>query len=93
MSRDETEGLSYDEVYGERAYDEEGNDVQCDWCGGDIIWKDGQYYCFRCDEVWPRQKFFDYIGAQPPGKECVTCDNLYPGCMVCKYGYIKDEEF
>ena len=93
MSRDEYEGLSYDEVYGERVYDEEGNGVECDWCGSDIIWKNGNYYCFNCDEVWSREKFFNYIGAQLPGKECLTCDNLYPGCIVCQHGYVKDEEF
>ena len=39
-----------------------------------------------------RQEYFDYIGAEPPGEECYVCDNLYPGCIWCAYGYVKDED-
>jgi hypothetical protein len=37
-----------------------------------------------------RAVFFRYIGATPPGPECLTCDNLYPGCMTCPYGYTNE---
>lgn len=75
----------YDDVY-----DEEGNDVICDLCGEEIGWKNGIYICKNCGKMFNRADFFNYIGAEPPGKECVKCDNLYPGCIVCPYGYIED---
>ena len=78
---------SYDEVY-----DEDGNSVFCDGCGGEIKWKNGVYICPSCGKTMSREEFFNYIGAEPPGKECLTCDNLYPGCIICPYGYV-DEEF
>ena len=76
------------------AYDEEGNSVQCDRCGMDLVINDdGEYYCAECDEIWDRQKFFDYIGAEPPGPECIVCDNDYPSCQDCPYGYVEDGEW
>ena len=37
-----------------------------------------------------RSEFFNAIGAEPPGPECVDCNNLYPGCIICPYGYVKE---
>lgn len=73
------------------AYDEEGDSVYCDYCGSEIIFQDGEYTCLGCGQVMDRKTFFNYIGAEPPGKECLTCTNLYPGCMICPYGYVEEE--
>lgn len=75
----------YDEVY-----DEDGYEVLCDMCTGEIKWKDGVYVCPKCGQIMSREVFFNYIGADPPGEECVHCDNLYPGCVICPYGYCDD---
>lgn len=74
------------------AYDEDGNGVICDYCGQPIVCKDGAYYCPECQEVWSREKFFDYIGADLPGTECYSCDNDYPSCQECPYGYIEEDD-
>lgn len=74
------------------AYDEDGDSVECEHCGQQIVFKGGDYYCPECDEVIDREDFFDMIGADPPGDECYTCDNKYPGCIICPYGYAEDEE-
>lgn len=78
----------YGEVYSE-VYDEAGDIVICDVCGDEIKWreKDGVYMCRRCGRTFTRKEFFDYIGAEPPGEECYTCECLYPGCMICPYGH------
>lgn len=76
----------YDEVY-----DEDGFTVTCDMCSGEIKWKDGVYLCPDCGQILSRTEFLNYIGAEPPGVECASCVNLYPGCVVCPYGYVKDE--
>lgn len=76
------EHLEYDDVY-----DEHGDTVICDECGHEIYWKDGIYVCPQCGKTMSRQVFFDYIGAMPPGPKCLTCDNLYPGCVTCPHGY------
>lgn len=83
-------GSEYHSIYDE-VYDEEGAGVYCDWCHSEIIWKDGQYVCSGCGQVMERKDFFNYIGAEPPGPKCVTCSDLYPGCISCPHGYIKDE--
>ena len=74
------------------AYDEEGDSVECDVCGCELVIDDGKYYCPECDEYWSREKFFDYIGAEPPGPECINCDNDYPSCGYCHHGYLDDDE-
>lgn len=81
-------GETYEDVY-DNVYDEDGDFVHC-VCGGTIKWKDGIYICPDCDETLSRLEFFNYIGANPPGPECVTCMNLYPGCVICPYGYVED---
>lgn len=83
----------YEEVYGNEVYTEEGDSIECSWCGGPIIYRDGNYTCASCGKVIDRSEFFNWIGAEPPGPECKSCDNLYPGCIICPHGYVKDEEF
>lgn len=84
--------MSWFKLFKELVYDEDGDTVECDWCGQELIWKNGEYYCPGCEEIWSREKFFDYIGADPPGDECYDCDNLYPGCIACPHGYADDED-
>lgn len=74
------EHMDYDDVY-----NEQGDAVLCDKCGHDIYWKDSVYICPQCGQTMSRRVFFDYIGAVPPRPECLTCDNLYPGCVTCPY--------
>ena len=85
----EEEGTVFSE-----AYDEEGNSVCCPSCGDEMYFKDGTniFVCLSCGYEMDRQEYFDYIGAEPPGEECKTCDSLYPGCIWCTYGYVKDED-
>lgn len=78
--------IEYDDVF-----DENGDGVYCDMCGAEMTYKDGQYSCSECWRTMDRNSFFDYIGASPPGPECASCDNLYPGCIICPYGYVNDD--
>ena len=78
-AEEELDGLGLaptDDLYSD-VYDEDGK------------WReeDGAYVCSGCGQVFTRADFFNFIGAEPPGKECYTCDCLYPGCMTCPYGY------
>ena len=77
----------YDDVY-----TEDGDIVTCDFCGEEIKWKNGEYVCLDCGQEMSRDVFFNYIGAEPPGDKCITCNELYPGCMYCPHGYIKEDE-
>lgn len=79
---------SHEEIYSD-VYDENEDYVLCDICGAEIKWRerDGVYICPACGRTFTRADFFDYIGAQPPGEECYTCQCLYPGCMYCPHGY------
>jgi hypothetical protein len=98
---DEEDSRSYEESEGfclyeldhdyDDVYDEDGDGVYCDLCNSEIGWKDGQYICTGCGRVIDRDVFFNYIGAEPPGNECATCNNLYPGCLVCPHGYVQDD--
>ncbi len=90
-AEEELDGLGLaptDDLYSD-VYDEDGNEVLCDICGSEVKWReeDGAYVCLGCGQVFTRADFFNFIGAEPPGKECYTCDCLYPGCMTCPYGY------
>jgi len=80
-------GEVYDDVY-----DEEGYFVYCDCCNNELKWKDGIYICPNCGQTMNRAEFFNYIGAEPPGPNCITCVELYPGCAFCPYGYINDDD-
>ena len=75
-----------------KVYDEDGDDVECPDCGNYIIWKNDQYYCTGCEEYIDREDFFEMIEADPPGDECYSCDNCYPGCISCPYGYAEDDD-
>ena len=65
------------------AYDEDGNAVCCDRCGGEMRWdpKGRSWRCPECGREMERIEYFDYIGAEPPGSECLTnCAENYPFC-------------
>lgn len=85
MLSNDQEHAEYEDVYNEN-----GDAVFCDTCGEEIRWKDGVYFCMGCGKRMSRTVFFDYIGATPPGLECLNCDNLYPGCMTCPFGYVNE---
>lgn len=95
----------YEAIYGGRSskvsdpteryediYDEDGYPVICDLCGGEMKGKDNGCVCPKCGRQMDRETFFGYIGAEPPGPECIRCENIYPGCIICPYGHIEDSE-
>lgn len=80
-----------DEIYDD-AYDEEGDFAYC-YCGENIKYLKGLYLCPNCGKIYSREEFFNHIGAEPPGRECIDiCEDLYPGCVMCKYGYVKEND-
>lgn len=83
-------GLSNQDALYSEVFDEEGGEVICPYCGGEIVWResDGAYICQECETEFSRVEFFKYIGADPPGPQCLTCGNLYPGCVICPYNYV-----
>ena len=83
------EGRDWGEEY-EDVYTEDGDIVNCGVCGAELKWRLYEYdktVCPNCEDIMSRAALFNYIGADPPGKECYTCSELYPGCSKCPYGY------
>ena len=84
-----TPGELYEEVY-----DEEGDEVVCDLCDGRMEWNNNEFdkaICSKCERVMGRYELFNHVGANPPGKECVTCYiQPYPLCRDCPQGYEPD---
>ena len=88
MTRDRDE---YEKIYrldmkdewANSAYDENGESVLCDICSSEMKWnpKERLWYCPECGQRMSRAVYFDYIGADPPGADCLTncCEN-YPFC-------------
>ena len=65
------------------AYDENGDTSVCDMCGGDMRWNPvmQNWYCRECEQIMDRPTYFNHIGANPPGPECITnCQENYPFC-------------
>lgn len=65
------------------AYDENGDSVFCDICGGEMKWNqsDCLWFCQECGQVINRSQWFNYIGANPPSYICITnCKENYPFC-------------
>ena len=78
------------------ACDEEGHTVECDFCGTEIRFDDKKqlWVCKECGAEITRVKWFDWIGANPPGKKCLTqCNENYPVCKIdCPYYKIPDDD-
>lgn len=65
------------------AYDEEGMQVTCSYCDGDLKFDPsaGHWYCTECGTTMGRREYFNYIGANPPGPHCMNiCSTNYPFC-------------
>ena len=65
------------------AYDEEGSVAACDICGSEMRWnpKAHEWHCPGCGQTMNRALYFNHIGAEPPGTECLTlCHENYPFC-------------
>ena len=78
------------------AYDENGDTAACDICGEELRWNQGEclWYCPGCGQTMNRAVYFNHIGAQPPGTECLTscCEN-YPYCKrYCKRCIIRSDD-
>ena len=85
-NRDEYEKiyrLDMKDEWANSAYDENGESVLCDICSSEMKWnpKDRLWYCPECGRQMSRAVYFDYIGADPPGADCLTnCRENYPFC-------------
>lgn len=78
------------------AYDEDGDVAVCDFCGADMKWDQTQreWYCPECGQTMTRALYFNHIGAEPPGLECLTncCEN-YPFCKkYCERYFIDSDD-
>lgn len=65
------------------SFDDEGGSAVCGRCFTELRWKsDGSgCYCPECEQELDRSDYFNYIGAQPPGSDCVYgCTEPYPQC-------------
>ncbi len=76
------------------ASDEQGLSVLCPLCDDQLHFNEAEniFVCLGCGYEMSRQDFLEYINADVPGEECLTCDSLYPGRTWCTYGYVKDED-
>lgn len=75
------------------AYDENGDTVFCDICGGEMRWHPAkrQWYCRECGQEMSRPVYLNYIGAEPPGADCLTnCRENYPFCKKSCERYLID---
>lgn len=80
---DEIYKLDMKEEWAGSAYDEEGEAVLCDICGEEMKWNqaENEWYCPGCGQAMSRAVYLDYIGADPPGSDCLTgCRENYPFC-------------
>lgn len=77
------------------AYDEHGDAAACDICGTDMKWDPIRraWYCPGCGQIMTRALYFNHIGAEPPGLECLTncCEN-YPFCKQYCTRYLIDSD-
>ena len=65
------------------AYDEEGGVAVCDICGQELRWNPTRHMwtCPGCGQEMNRAVYFNHIGAEPPGRDCLTsCYENYPFC-------------
>ena len=85
--------LDMNDEWANAAYDEDGNAVFCDICGGEIKWRqaEGHWQCESCGQVMTRPVYLNYIGAELPGSECLTnCRENYPFCKKYCDRYLID---
>lgn len=64
-------------------YDENGEAVPCDVCGDEMRFdeEEREWVCPGCGRVIRRAEWFSYIGANPPGRKCLSqCRENYPIC-------------
>lgn len=63
------------------AYDEDGNQVYCSWCDGEMKWNPEaqNWYCTECGTEMNREDYFNYIGAMSESC-CLSCSENYPFC-------------
>ena len=73
-----------DEEWINGAYDEHGEQVQCDWCHENLSWNPETriWYCRNCSRKISRAEWFNWIGAyRMPGPKCLSqCEENYPMC-------------
>ena len=72
-----------DDEWRNSAYDENGDCVVCDICSEEMKWSGSghEWFCPGCGQKKTRIQFFNHIGAEPPGSDCLTrCNENYPFC-------------
>lgn len=85
--------LDMKDEWANTAYDEAGDAVLCDICGSEMKWSQAKnkWYCLDCGQEMSRAEYLDYIGAEPPGSECLTnCRENYPFCKKYCDRYLID---
>ena len=84
------------DAYYNGGYDEYGNQINCNYCGGEIVFDPGKrvWRCKECYSEKTRAQWFDYIDADPPGKKCLRqCRENYPLCKNwCRVYKIPDDD-
>ena len=98
MHRDEYKDIYKLDMHDEwinTAYDESGDTVLCDVCSSELKWdrKRILWCCPKCGREMDRPAFFNYIGANPPGYDCITnCRENYPFCKKTCEVYLIDPD-
>ena len=74
------------DAYYNGAFDEDGGEVICGCCGGELRFRDDYWECQNCGATMDRTEYFNYIGAESTYPECITCGDNYPVCRKwCSY--------
>ena len=68
------------DAYYNGAFDEDGDEAICSCCGGELRFRDDYWECLDCGATMDRLEYLNYIGAEPPFEECLTCGDNYPLC-------------
>lgn len=74
------------DAYYNGAFDEDGGEVICSYCGGELRFRDEYWECLDCGMTMNRAEYFNYIGAEATYPECTSCGDNYPLCKKwCSY--------
>ncbi len=63
------------------------SDIHSPCCrDGTVKWDGTNYRCSQCRRVIPRGEVFSIFGGAA-GPQCYECDQMFPWCEDCMYGY------
>ena len=86
-----------DDAWVNGAYDEYGNQINCEWCKEELHWnpETRKWFCKECGREYSRAEWFNYIDADLlPGPKCLSqCEENYPMCKHwCMLYEIPDDD-